>query len=207
MCFPSFYLFCFSVNWIHAKNSIKTFMTVYFFSPSSNSVFLLFSSTSFNKKFSMSPTFFVLKLQRNVLSGYYQPETGNLHLPTSMIILFHSSFWFRLDLLLQLLGIIISLLSYILHQQDRFFMALVMSKPSSLNLATHFLYFSIMFWILSFSVFISIGLISASFSKLSCPRTEMKSITFISLFLFLLVCVNWKLSTISSVGSIYFCWL
>ena len=84
------------------------------------------------------------------------------------------------------------------------FMELERSKLSSLNLATFFLCYSNMFWTLSHLIFISIGFISASYSKLCCPRTEMKSIACISLFLFLPIRVNCKLCIFLSVVPAFF---
>lgn len=114
---------------------------------------------------------------------------------------FYSSFWFSLDLLHHLPNMIFCLLGYMLHWQDcllpqilsaLFFMEFEKTKPSSLNLAMHFLFFSNMFWNL-WCFFISVGLVCTLSSKHCCLCTKMKLISTISLFLFLPILVGWKL--------------
>ena len=115
-----------------------------------------------------------------------------------MIFLIHSSFWFCLDLLHQLFDTIFHLLglyyasirSFVVKNifSALFFMELEKSMPSSLNLVVCFSFYSDMFWILSFFIFILIGWICASSSKLCCLRTKMKLIPtflFFPFYLFL----------------------
>ena len=168
------------------------------------------------------------------MSGYYQFETGTSHLFVFIIfiifffIFLFFTFFFHLDdffisfQFLILFGFITPITSYnvplvrlyfassrllVVKNVSRasLFMELERSKLSSLNLATFFLCYSNMFWTLSLLIFISVGFISASYSKLCCPRTEMKSITCFSLFLFLPIRVNCKLCIFLSVVPAFFC--
>ena len=82
-------------------------------------------------------------------------------------------------------------------------MELEKSKSSSLDIATYFFFFSSMFWILSLSIFNSIGFISASSSKPCWPCIEMNSITSTSCFRFAPIHVNCKLYTFFFVVSIF----
>ena len=66
-----------------------------------------------------------------------------------------------------------------------------------------FYIFQTYFWILSFSIFISMGFISASSSKFCWPRMLIKSIVVILSFLFPPIFISWKLCIFWSVGSIF----
>ena len=77
-------------------------------------------------------------------------------------------------------------------------------EPFEDELNNVFLYLWNMFWILSFSIFVSIGFITASSSKFCWPLMLMKSVVAIPAFLFLPIFAGWILCTFLSVLSIRF---
>ena len=81
------------------------------------------------------------------------------------------------------------------------FCAVWKKQPFEGELNSAVLYFSNIFWILWFSIFISMGFVIASSSIFCWPLMLIKSLITVPVFLFLQILVSWKLCTFFSLVS------